>query len=45
MSNNKKFKKYLDLFELKQNYSIDDLKTARRDLLHAWHPDKHSHSE
>ena len=44
-ANNKKLKKYLELFELEQNYSIDDLKTARKDLLHAWHPDKHSHSE
>lgn len=36
---------YLSHLELKPGVSIDEIKTAYRDLCHVWHPDKHHHSD
>jgi|TARA_B100000315_G_scaffold253500_1_gene292388 curved DNA-binding protein CbpA len=43
--NSKNIEKYLNLFEIPKDYTKDDLKNAWKDLLHAWHPDKHNQNE
>jgi hypothetical protein len=36
---------YLELFDLPDSFTEDQLKQAYRDLVQVWHPDKHSHNE
>ena len=36
---------YLELFDLPDSFTEDQLKQAYHDLVQVWHPDKHSHNE
>ncbi|KJR42875.1 heat shock protein DnaJ domain-containing protein, partial [Candidatus Magnetoovum chiemensis] len=40
---NEKLKRYFDLFELTPNNSFDELKSAYKDMVKVWHPDRFSH--
>ncbi len=39
-----KYKSYLELFGLSENFTGKELKEAYRDLAHVWHPDKHNYN-
>ncbi|OGE18951.1 MAG: hypothetical protein A3J42_09675 [Candidatus Dadabacteria bacterium RIFCSPHIGHO2_12_FULL_53_21] len=41
----RKIGRFLDLFDLSRNFSDEELKTAYRDLVQVWHPDKYSNNE
>ena len=41
----RKIGRFLDLFDLEHNFSDEELKTAYRDLVQVWHPDKYSNNE
>ena len=40
-----KIARFLDLFDLKSNFSDEELKIAYWDLVQVWHPDKFSNNE
>jgi nucleotide-binding universal stress UspA family protein len=40
-----KIGRFLDLFDLKGNFSDEELKIAYMDLVQVWHPDKYSNNE